>query len=90
MTILSPIILFAYKRPNELKKVIEALENNYLASESELYIFVDGSRRKEDNIKVEAVRKLCDEIEGFKKITRTYHDTNQGCANSIINQVQRI
>lgn len=90
MTKLSPIILFAYKRPNELKKVIEALENNYLALDSELYIFVDGPRIKEDNIKVEAVRKLCDEIEGFKKITRIYHDTNQGCANSIINGISSV
>ena len=90
MTILSPIILFAYKRPNELKKVIEALENNYLASESELYIFVDGPRRKEDNVKVEAVRKLCDEIKGFKKITKIYYEINQGCANSIINGISSV
>lgn len=90
MTQLSPIILFAYKRPYELQQVIEALEKNYLASESELYIFVDGPRTKDDNVKVEAVRKLCDEIEGFKKITRTYHETNQGCANSIINGISAV
>ena len=90
MTKLSPITLFAYKRPHELKRVIEALKNNYLASESELYIFVDGPRIKEDNDKVEAVRKLCDKIEGFKKITRIYHDTNQGCANSIINGISSV
>lgn len=90
MTTLSPIILFAYKRPNELKMVIEALENNYLASESELYIFVDGPRRKEDNVKVQAVRKLCDEIKGFKKITKIYHEINQGCANSIINGISSV
>lgn len=90
MTQLSPIILFAFKRPHELKKVIKALENNYLASESELYIFVDGPRKEEDNLKVEAVRKLCDEIKGFKKITRIYHQTNQGCANSIINGISSV
>jgi hypothetical protein len=87
---LSPIILFAYKRPNELKKVLEALEKNYLATESELYIFVDGPRKKEDNAKVDAVRKLCDEIVGFKKVTRIYHETNQGCANSIINGISSV
>ena len=87
---LSQIILFAYKRPHELNKVIEALEKNYLATESELYIFVDGPRKKEDKLKVEAVRKLCDEITGFKKVTRIYHEINQGCANSIINGISSV
>lgn len=87
---LSPIILFAYKRPNELKKVIKALKDNFLASESELYIFVDGPRKEEDNPKVEAVRKICDKIEGFKKITRIYHQTNQRCANSIIDGISTV
>lgn len=90
MSQLSPIILFAYKRPHEFKKVIEALEKNYLASESELYIFVDGPRKKEDILKVDAVRKLCDKVEGFKKVTRIYHETNQGCANSIINGISSV
>ncbi|RZM21417.1 MAG: glycosyltransferase, partial [Pedobacter sp.] len=35
----APVILFAYKRPDELKATIKALEANYLASESDLYIF---------------------------------------------------
>lgn len=53
---LSPIILLAYKRPYELKKVIEALEKNYLAIKSELYIFVDGSRKEDDKLKIKAVK----------------------------------
>lgn len=87
---LSPILLFAYKRPHELKKVVEALKNNSLALHSDLYIFVDGPRRKDDISKVEAVRKFCDEIKGFKKITRIYHEVNQGCANSIINGITSV
>jgi hypothetical protein len=84
---LSPIILFAYKRPNELKKVIDCLKLNDLSVHSELYIFIDGPNKEEDIVKVNEVRALCDEIIGFKEIHRHYHVENQGCANSIIDGI---
>ena len=40
---LAPIVLFAYKRPEELKRTIKALKDNFLAEQSELFIFIDIS-----------------------------------------------
>jgi hypothetical protein len=87
---LSPIILFAYKRPNELLKVLEALGKNPLSIQSELYIFIDGPKKEDDIPKVEEVRKICDAITGFKKIHKKYHELNQGCANSIIDGISYV
>ena len=86
----APVVLFAFKRADELQKTITALQANYLAEETELYVFVDGPRRDDEIQKVEAVRTLVDAISGFKQIHRTYSELNIGCANSIIAGVSQV
>ncbi|MFD1140177.1 glycosyltransferase family 25 protein [Larkinella insperata] len=87
---IAPVALFAYKRPVELKKTLAALQANHLASESELYVFVDGPRAKKDVLKVEQVRQIVQEITGFKKVHRVISDHNIGCADSIIKGVSQV
>lgn len=41
---LAPVILFTYNRPDHTKKVLDALAENELAKDSELYIFCDGPK----------------------------------------------
>lgn len=41
---LAPIIVFAYDRPDHLRRTLDALAKNDLASKSELYIYCDGAR----------------------------------------------
>ncbi|AUD06186.1 glycosyltransferase family protein [Spirosoma pollinicola] len=86
----APVILFAFKRTDELQKTITALQANYLAQDTELYVFVDGPRRDDEIKKVEAVQTLVDAISGFKQIHRTYSELNIGCANSIIAGVSQV
>lgn len=83
----APIALFAYKRPYELEQTLNALKNNYLAAESELYVFVDGPKRPEDRPKVAQVCDLVREITGFRRVTLHVQEENQGCANSVIRGV---
>lgn len=47
---LAPIVLFAYKRPTELRQAIRALQANHLATQSELYVFVDGPKHAADSL----------------------------------------
>ena len=86
----APIILFAYKRPVELKATIKALQANHLASKSDLYIFVDAPKRAEDAGKVAQVHKLLDGVSGFRTIYRDYAETNIGCADSIIRGISQV
>jgi hypothetical protein len=83
----SPIILFVYLRLEKLRKTIESLSNNYLASESDLIIFSDGAKNAESAIKVTEVRKYLKTISGFKTVTIHEANTNHGLANSVINGV---
>ncbi|WP_080240489.1 glycosyltransferase family protein [Spirosoma rigui] len=86
----APVLLFAYKRPVELKATLEALQANHLAPESDLYIFVDAPKKPADAAGVAQVHQLLDGVTGFKNIYRDYAKTNIGCADSIIRGISYI
>jgi hypothetical protein len=81
---LAPIILFTYKRVAPLKATIAALQKNFLAGDSSLYIFSDGPRHELDKEQVEEVRKYLRSVTGFKEITIRESEQNKGLARSII------
>lgn len=87
---LSPILLFSYIRLWHLKQTVEALRRNYLAKESELFIFSDGAKNKNDAKKVKEVRDYISSINGFKKISIILRPHHLGLANSIISGVSEI
>ena len=87
---LSPVLLFTYKRPDQTRQTVEALQRNHLADQSELYIFSDGPRTEADADKVQHVREYLKTIDGFKKTTLKLSDKNQGLAASIIGGVTEL
>lgn len=87
---LAPIVLFTFNRLDHTKKTIDALKENILAKESELFIFSDGARNSEEYIKVKSVRKYLKSIDGFKKINIIEAEKNRGLAKSVISGVTDI
>lgn len=87
---LAPICLFTYNRLEETKKTIEALQNNYLAKESHLYIFSDGAKSEMAKEKVDNVRAYLKTVNGFDSVQVFESATNKGLANSIISGVTQI
>ena len=90
---LAPIVVFSYNRPKHLKKTLEALSKNTLASESELFIYCDGAKNdasRDDCIKVEENVATAKSIEGFKSVLVIERDSNYGLANNIISAVTEI
>jgi hypothetical protein len=87
---LAPICLFTYNRLSETKQTVAALQQNYLATESELFIFSDGPKNEEDKLKVNEVLNYIKQISGFKDITIIESPINKGLANSIIDGVTQI
>jgi len=86
----APIVLFIYNRPWHTRQTIEALQNNELASESELIIFSDGPKKDEPSLAVQQVRNYIRGVEGFKKVSIIERDTNLGLAKSIITGVTEV
>jgi hypothetical protein len=87
---LAPIILFVFNRPWHTKKTIEALQKNFLAGESNLFVFSDGPKTVADEPKVQEVRDYIRTFDGFKSISINERDRNFGLADSIINGVTGI
>ncbi|MDD2198936.1 MAG: glycosyltransferase [Bacteroidales bacterium] len=87
---LAPVCLFTYNRLSETQQTVEALKNNYLAPESELFIFSDGPKGYSGTKKVNEVRQYLKTISGFKSVTITESPTNKGLASSIISGVSDI
>jgi GT2 family glycosyltransferase len=87
---LAPITLFVYNRLDHTIDTVMALQKNDLSKESELFIFSDGPKNKDDEKKVLAVRKYIKSIKGFKKVTIFESKKNKGLANSIISGVTKI
>lgn len=90
MVELAPIVLFTYKRLDTLKQTVEALQQNYLAAESDLYIFSDAAKGIQDKEAVKDVRECIHSINGFKSITVYESESNKGLATSIIEGVSQI
>lgn len=87
---LAPLALFTYNRLEETKQTILALQENYLAQETELYVFSDGPKNENAREKVLGVRKFLQTIKGFKKVTVYQSQTNKGLATSIIEGVSKL
>lgn len=90
MSSLAPIVLFVYNRPEHTKETIKALKENDLSNESELFIFSDAPRSEIDVENVNKVRKIVDNVQGFKKVTIVKAKNNKGLANSVIGGVTEI
>jgi hypothetical protein len=87
---IAPIILFVYCRPYHTQKTVEALKANYLASQSDLYIFSDGPKDIKVSESVNRVREYIHEIDGFRSVKIKERTGNLGLANSIIAGVSEV
>jgi hypothetical protein len=89
----APIILFAYNRPKHTEQTLIALKNNVLASESILYIFIDGAKKDSDAENIEKNRKVSEIAKSQKWCKEVYiieREKNFGLAENVINGVTDI
>lgn len=90
---LAPLVIFVYNRFKITQQMLNAINQNKLASETDLFIFSDGPKREDDVEKVRLVRKCIHDFaksNNFKSVTITEADNNKGLANSIIDGVSEV
>ena len=87
---LAPILLFAYNRPEHLKRCVESLLANSLSAKSDLFVFSDAPKTEEDKEGVVQVRAFIRRIVGFRKVSIVERDENWGLARSIIDGVTNV
>jgi hypothetical protein len=88
----NPILIFCYNRLDHLRETVDALSNNDLVTETELYFYSDGPKDKEgDREKVEQVRAYIRGYTGpFKEIHVIERDENYGLARNVVQSVTEI
>ena len=90
---LSPVILFAYKRRDHLKKVLESLSRNHLSDETLLIIQCDGPKigaSSSEIGKIEEVQELSRSFKwpGEKQVI--VNSENLGLSKSIITGISKV
>ena len=86
----APIVLFVYNRPMHVQQTVEALKQNRLSEQSELFIFSDAPRTEAQEEKVKEVRRYIHQITGFKSVKIVERKTNFGLARSVIEGVSKV
>ena len=89
----APVVIFVYNRPEHTKKTIEALAENYLAKETDVFIFSDAAKNEKATANVQLTRKYIESIPDknlFKSVEIIKASKNKGLANSVISGVTEI
>ncbi|MEQ8563052.1 MAG: glycosyltransferase [Cytophagales bacterium] len=90
---LAPLVLFAYNRPENTQKTLEALERNDSATDSNLFIFADGVKdpsNAEEKSLVDEVNRVVNGRWKFKSVEVLSRDYNYGLASNIISGVSEV
>lgn len=86
----APIVVFAYKRPQTLRRMLHSLAANELADRSRLIIRCDGAKAGASSAEIEgvrAVRELARAVSGFASVEVHEATANKGLARSVIEGV---
>ncbi len=86
----APVCLFVYKKITSLQQTVKNLQQNELASITDLYIFSDAANSHDDFNQVDKVREFIKSITGFKSVTIKMAEKNKGLAASVISGVTEV
>lgn len=89
----APIVVICYNRKDKLKVCIDSLMKCELSDKTEVFIFSDGAKNKDDEIKVGEVREYINSLKTthtFKNLTVIPRENNYGLARSVIGGVSEI
>jgi len=81
---LAPVVIFAFNRPDHLKRCIDSLLRNKESEFTKFWVFVDGPRNTDDEIKIHEVLLILNDFKSRKNWHLRFSEKNLGLANSVI------
>jgi hypothetical protein len=82
--------VFAYRRPDHLRRVIEGLARNSGAALSRVFIYCDGAKGSADLRDVDATRAVARAATGFESVEIVESEANRGLSHAILSGVGEI
>ena len=86
----APIVISVYMRTHLLRRTIDALKRNTLASKSALFIFSDAPGHPEHVAGIREVRDYLRTITGFKHVVVVERGKNYGPLNNTLDAIRRV
>lgn len=83
-------MVFAHRRPDHVRRTLDALAQNYGADQTNVTVICDGPRRPDEATACHAVVREAEQVRPFNTITVERHDSNLGLARSIIEGVSQM
>lgn len=80
----APIALFAYNRLATLQRTLYALKINQKASDSDLFVFLDGAKTSRDSLIADEIESHVSGLAGFRSVHLHVHGSNIGLKKSIL------
>lgn len=87
---LAPVVVFAYRRPDHLRRTLDALAHNTGADQTDVTVIGDGPRNHADASACQEVLREAERKRPFRSITVLQRETNLGLAQSIISGVSQM
>lgn len=88
---LAPIVVFGFNRPKQFEETLKSLSKCFKASQSQVYIFIDGPRDSTDSeVVLEVINVAMNFKDAFKKMILSKRDKNAGLAKSVIEGVTSV
>ncbi|MFH2008149.1 MAG: glycosyltransferase family 2 protein [bacterium] len=87
---LAPIALFAYKRPEHVRRTLESLSRCTLAPQSRLFVYCDGPQSAADSEAVQGVHRVVEGSAWCGEVTVVKRARNRGLARSVIDGVTEL
>ena len=90
MNINTAICIFAYKRPDHLKRVLDALAANAPAACLPLIVYVDGPRGVSDQASVAETTRVAEQATGFVSVEVRSSPENLGLYRSLTGGISEV
>lgn len=86
----APVLIITYNRYDHLRQTVEALKQNYLADQTDLFIASDYPKSELDSESVQKVRDYIKSICGFKSVVPLFREYNYGAVENSLSAKKEI
>jgi hypothetical protein len=89
-SLLAPLAIFAYRRPDKLKTLLDSVQKCYEAHLSTVYIFLDYSKTGADDDVFKRMLNLINNLKGFRKVEIKIREEHYGLSRNIVSGINEV